>query len=160
MSLHQHHTAEDIEVLREMIRVAEKRRDEELQMIERINQYNLALIGFSGSFLSLLVTVKFPIIVVIVAGALLLVSLTVSLATIRPRVLKGGAIDLRYDIDQAKDGKISSLYYYLLETADVIQEAATKAGQRSYEKKNGTIFSALFLVLALAATYTLYIIYA
>ena len=44
MSLHQHHTAEDIEVLREMIRLAEKRRDEELQMIELINQYNLTLI--------------------------------------------------------------------------------------------------------------------
>jgi hypothetical protein len=40
---------EQLLVLREMVRLAENRRTEALEMIERINRYNLAIIAFSGA---------------------------------------------------------------------------------------------------------------
>ena len=68
-----------------MVRIAESRRDEELAHIERVNRYNLALIAFSGSFMSLLVTAGFSFLVVRIAGIFLIASIACSLFALKPR---------------------------------------------------------------------------
>ena len=147
----------DIDVLREMVRLAENRRNEEFAHIERVNRYNLALIAFSGSFLSLLITASFPKQTVGIVGAFLIISIIFSLIAIRPRTLKNGVLIIEDDIQNLRSGQRVSLYDYLLETAEFTEQAANSATMLSHTKKRLTIFSALFLALALAATYYLYV---
>lgn len=87
------------DVLREMVRLAEARRTEELQMMERVNHYNLALIAFSGSFLSLLVTAHFANVVVIIAGCILLISIGLSIFTVYSAILLACALLATYTLD-------------------------------------------------------------
>lgn len=155
MSLHQHHTAEDIEVLREMIRLAENRREEEMQMLEKMNQYNLALVGFAGGFLSLLVTAPFPDYTVRIAGAFLMLSILLSLLSIRPRRV-GAALVIEDDIQLIKTKHATNLYEYLLQTAELTDQTASNLNTLLMRKKNVTIFSAIFLAIALLVTYTMY----
>ncbi len=151
------HEEQDIAVLREMLRLAEKRRSEELELMERINKYNLALIAFAGAFLSLLVSRDFPRLVVQVSGALLLMSIFVSLFTVRPQLLKGaGALSIEDDVLLLKKNNTLTLKQYLLDSAELTDRAATSIAILTVEKKRWTILSAFFLVLALCSTYTLY----
>lgn len=149
---------QDILVLREMVRLAENRRTEELEGIERINKYNLALIAFTGSFLSLLITTKFPTVTVLIAGGFSLLSIGLSLVTIRPRTLRGGgALSVRSDVTLMKNGEQMALRQYLLDTAELTDLAATSIGALSSVKKRLTIYSALSLAAAMVVTYTFYV---
>ncbi|MEN9561174.1 MAG: hypothetical protein RIQ56_447, partial [Candidatus Parcubacteria bacterium] len=121
----------DIEVLKEMVRLAENRRTEEFRAIERLNQYNLALIAFSGAFLSLLVTANFEVLTVQLSGLALLISISISLLTIRPRTLKGAVLTVDEDVRAIQRGEKLLLNDYLIETAYLLDSAASKAGQRA-----------------------------
>ncbi len=144
-----------MEVLREMIRLAEDRRAEELRDLERVNKYNLALIGFSGSFLSLLVTIDFPVNLRQIAGALLILSIIFSLLAIAPRRLFGGSILLEDDIEHLRKGQSIDQTSFFLETVTVIEGAATALTKRAREKKRLTMISAVFLATSLIITYIL-----
>jgi hypothetical protein len=147
---------EKITVLREMVRLAENRRKEELEQIERVNRYNLALIAFSGSFLSLLVTAKFPILTVQISGFFLGFSVVASLIALRPRVIRGGTLVIDEDVAALREGKDLTLSDYLLVTSDLTDKAGTSAAALSHQKKWWTQAAAICLALALALTYYLY----
>ncbi len=146
----------DIDVLREMVRLAENRRAEMNESLERINRYNLALVAFSAGFLSLLVTVSFNLFIVQASGLLLLFSIFFSLLAIRPRTLKGVTLMIDQDVDILKKNIHIELREYLLVTAELTDVAATKINERGAEKKRFTILSAVSLALALITTYILY----
>jgi hypothetical protein len=146
----------DVEVLREMIRLAENRRNEELAAIEGVNKYNLALIGFAGGFLSLLVTATFPKIIVQVTGFFLLLCIGTSFLTIRPRILKNGSLKIDSDVMAVRNGAVLPYKDYLLAVGDLTNLAATAAKQLALIKRRLTIISAIFLACALLSTYILY----
>jgi hypothetical protein len=145
----------DIEVLREMVRLAENRRAETRDSLERIIKYNLALIAFSASFLSLLVTASFDIFIVQTAGLLLLISILLSLFAVRPKVLQTSII-IDQDIELIKKNVHLDLKEYVLCVAELTEAAATNLNNRAAERKRYTIASAVSLALALLITYTLY----
>lgn len=147
----------DIDVLREMVRLAENRRTEELEIVNRLNQYSLGLIVFSGAFISLLVTVSFPSYVVLIAGFFLLISIFCSLLSLRPKKVKGGSLVIFEDVDAVKRGERLELKEYFVITADITENAADNIAKRGDEKKVWVIIAALFLAIALLATYTLYV---
>ena len=147
----------DIDILREMIRLAENRRSEEIQAIERLIKYNLALIAFSGSFLSLLLTTTISKPIVEIAGWFLLVSVASSLLAIRPRSVFGGTLVVSDDVKALRKGESISLREYLLETADLLEQANAKIAPVRRYRAQMTIFSAILLALALFATYALYV---
>jgi len=151
-----HGTATDIDILREMVRLAENRRTEELEHIDRVNRYNLALIAFSGSFLSLLVSTHFEPTVVRLAGFFLCLSILSSLIALRPRKLKGGAIVIDEDVQALRSGQSLQLHSYLLDLADLTERAASSANIFSRDKKRWTIYSAILLAISLISTYILY----
>lgn len=143
-------------VLREMIRIADERRTVALDMLERVNKYNLALIAFAASFLSLLVTVEFPILIVQIAGACLIVSVFVALLNVSPKPIKGATLLLDEDIAHLKRGGTFQLQEYLLAVAELTENAASVVQQRVSIKKRWTTVSASFLVFSLLGTYLLY----
>ena len=145
----------DIEVLREMVRLAEKRRDEEFHRMEKLNTYNLALIAFAGSFLSLLVSIQFDVVVVQISGALLIISILSSLLAIRPRTIHGGTVVIDSDVRAVRNGERLSQQLYLLDTADLTEGAARSMAQSASQKTRLTIISAILLACALLAAYTL-----
>lgn len=153
-------TSEEIDVLREMVRLAESRRTEELQRVSTVNQYNMALIGFAGGFLSLLVTASFPHITVIIAGAFLIISITMSLISLAPRTLKGAIVRIDDDVSDMRNGKNISMSQFLLDTADIMEKAGFIISNRGQEKKLLTVLSTFFLALALFTTYIIYVFYA
>ncbi len=155
-----HASTNDIDVLREMVRIAEKRRDEEMKMIERINQHNLALIAFAGSFLSLLITTKLSVVIVCFAGCLLLISVFLSLWAVLPQTLKG-VLTIKDDVRILRRGEEKiHIHTYLLDVAELTEHTADAAAELTRKKKWKTIWAGIFLALSLLATYTLYIIYA
>lgn len=137
-----------------MIRLAENRRNEEFQALERISQYNLALIAFSGSFLSLLITATLPKIVPMISGVFLIVSVSVSLFAIRPKSIAGGTLVIDKDVAAIKSGKRIALGEYLLETAALLDAANNTIGPLRRKRVKFTIASAIFLALALLSAYT------
>lgn len=147
---------EKIAVLREMIRIAETRRTEELEHIDRVNRHNLALIGFSGSFLSLLITVDLPLHIVQIAGSLLLSSVCCSLIAIMPRKLSA-SIFIEKDVEHYRYGYAYALHAYLLDIAGLQEKHATVLMEFSAKKKFWTILSAIFLAAALFITYVLFV---
>ena len=147
---------EDIEVLREMVRLAENRRTEMFESLERVNKYNLALIAFSATFLSVLVTASFELFIIQSAGALLIVSIFLSLFAIRPKTIHSAALKIDKDVEQIKKGQHVHLKEFLLVTAELTDNAATNINKRALEKKIFTICSALSLAFALTITYILY----
>lgn len=147
---------QDIAVLREMVRLAENRRNEEFEHIERVNRYNLALIAFAGSFLSLLVTVKLAVVIVQIAGAFLLLSIVFSLLAIMPRKMKGGTLVVEDDVKIIRSGHTLDLQEYLLSTAELTDRAAANAAIFSKIKKWLTLFSVFFLAISLATAYYLH----
>jgi hypothetical protein len=66
----------------------------------------LALIGFAGGFLSLLVTATFPKIIVQVTGFFLLLCIGTSFLTIRPRILKNGSLKIDSDVMAVRNGAV------------------------------------------------------
>jgi len=146
----------DIAVLREMVRLAEHRREEALHMIEKVNQYNLAIIAFAGSFLSLLITVDFPKLIVQLSGISLVVSIVVSLYSIRPQKVVGGALDIADDIDALNKKELLTLTSYLLDVAELTNKAATSLHVLARAKKRTTIVAASLLAFSLIMTYTLF----
>ncbi len=148
---------ERIAVLREMIRITENWRDEQLQTIERINQYNLALVAFSGAFLSLLITAQFSRPITEICGLCLLVSIAISLLTVRPMRMKFGAVVIDNDVEMLRNGEILGLHDYLLDVADLTNQVTHSMDRFVRVKKKWTIYSAIFLALALVSTYTLYV---
>jgi hypothetical protein len=148
--------ATDIEVLREMVRLAENRRSEQKEMIERIIRYNLGLIGFSGSYLSLMITVHFPLVILYPAGFFLLCSIVISLFAVRPQVLKGSTLLIKDDITEIRSGKTMQLHDFLLLTAELTENGADSFHKRAHERKNLTIISAALLAISLILTYILY----
>jgi hypothetical protein len=146
----------DIDVLREMVRLAENRRAEMLDAIEKVNKYNLALIAFSAGFLSLLVTVSFNIFIVRLAGGLLLLSIIFSLFAVRPKRIRGVTLMINDDVDLLKQGIEMDLKEYLLAVAELTDVAASTLNNRAKEKKTLTILSAISLALALSSSYILY----
>lgn len=95
----------DINVLREMVRLAENRRSEALDTTERMDKYNLALIAFAGSFLSLLLSVDISISILQISGANLIVAILISLFAVRPQRILGGSPDITEDIIFMKQQK-------------------------------------------------------
>lgn len=137
-----------------MIRLAENRRNEEFQALERISQYNLALIAFSGSFLSLLITAALPKIIPMISGMFLIASVSVSLFAIRPKSIAGGTLVIDKDVAAIKSGKRIALEAYLLETASLLDAANNTIGPLRRKRVTLTIASATFLALALVSAYT------
>ncbi len=113
----------DIEVIKEMVRLAEQRRAEELHRMEKLNNYNLALIAFSGSFLSLLVTANFALTVLRIGGFILLLSILSSLFAIRPRIIRGGSIVIDEDVQSLRAGSAILLATALFSTYILIAYA-------------------------------------
>ncbi len=146
-----------VEVLREMVRLAENNRNEQLKMLDRVNQYNMAVIAFSGAFLSLLVSLKFSKITVETAGAFLLISVTLSLIALAPRHIKGGNLIIDDDVSALRSGKHLDLGPYLLETADLTEKAVVAINELGRRKRLWTIFSAVFLALALLTAYITFV---
>ncbi len=146
----------DISVLREMVRLAENRRTEALEMIEKINKYNLAIIAFAGTFLSLLVTGDFAYLIIRLSGGCLIVSIVFALIAIRPQKVKGGALDIVDDIKMLKNNQFIRLDSYLLDIADLTNKSAASLHLVARSKKAMTISAALFLACSLFFTYTLY----
>ncbi|HVW67078.1 MAG TPA: hypothetical protein VHA78_05130 [Candidatus Peribacteraceae bacterium] len=146
----------DIAVLREMVRLAENRRVEQLQMMERINQYNLGIIAFSGSFLSLLITIKVPSPIFYVSGCFALLAIGTALWTIRPQTLKGGTLLIADDIASIRRGEKLSLSDFLLTTSELTEHAANAASKRAHLKKQCTIIAVFFLAISLLFAYSLY----
>lgn len=137
-----------------MVLIAENRRHEELEELERMNKYNLALIAFAGSFLSLLVSLPFPSMVQQIAGGCLIISILCSLFAILPRKV-GGYVVIEDDIlVLRKDESISSEEFFL-ETAAIFELVANNIQEFSYKKKRWTISSACVLALSLIITYIL-----
>ncbi len=147
----------DLGVLREMIRLAENRRNEEFQALERISQYNLALIAFSGSFLSLLITAELPKVIPMISGVFLIASVSISLIAIRPKSIIGGTLVIDRDVTALKSGQHIALSDYLLETAHLLDEANNMIGPLRRRRVKLTIISAVFLALALFSSYTLFV---
>lgn len=147
------------EVLREMVRLAEKRRSEELEAFERLSRHNLSLIAFDAGFLSLMITMGFGKAIVAPSGLLLLFSIAFSLLSVRPRTLKGGSLSVEDDIRALRAGEDLPLREYLLETAELTERAAETIAARVAIGKRYTILSACFLALALLMTYTLYVFF-
>jgi hypothetical protein len=139
-----------------MVRLAENRRAEMLDAIEKVNKYNLALIAFSAGFLSLLVTVSFNIFIVRLAGGLLLLSIIFSLFAVRPKRIRGVTLMINDDVDLLKQGIEMDLKEYLLAVAELTDVAASTLNNRAKEKKTLTILSAISLALALSSSYILY----
>lgn len=144
-----------VDVLREMVRLAEKRRDEALHMIERMNKYNLAIVAFAGSFLSVLVTADMPIEAVRLSGACLIASVIVSIAAVRPERIQGGALDVAEDVVAFRQGQTPSLECYLADVAELTNGAAESLQHYANRKKKWTIVAALFLALSLVSAYIL-----
>lgn len=147
---------QDIAVLREMVRLAEDRRTEALEGLDRVNRYNLALIAFSGSFLSLLVSIQVDPDIVQIGGIGLIISIFVSLATVRPQNVPGGALEVTADVQAFRAGTPQPLRTYLIDVADLTNIAAASLNRLARVKKRGTIISAIFLAFSLAVTYILY----
>lgn len=138
-----------------MVRLAELRRYEALEMIERINKYNLAIIAFAGSFLSLLATADVEIYVVRFAGVNLILSIITSLLAVRPERVKGGALDVEEDVSALRNNEKISTEQYLLDVAVLTNDAARSLQLHANAKKKGTIIAALFLAFSLIVTYIL-----
>jgi hypothetical protein len=152
------HAAQDrLAIIREMVRLAENRRTEAIGRLEKINQYNLAMIGFSGTFLSLLVTAEFPIAIVRVAGLSLIASIGVALCNISPKPLKGATLLIDEDVYALRRGEDAGPFAdYLLSVADLTEAAATVIHKRASVKKRWMTMSAIFLAFSLISTYILY----
>ena len=146
----------DIQVLREMVRLAENRRTEQLQTIEKINQYNLGVIAFSGSFLSLLITIKVSPDIFYVSGFFALLAIGVSLWTIRPQILKGSILLISDDIKALREGQSMRLYDFLLATADLTEQTANAVSERAMKKKQNTIMGVFFLAISLLFSHCMY----
>ncbi len=144
-----------MDVLREMVRLAEKRRDEELHMLERVNQYNLGIIAFATGFLTFLFSNGFGQGTTVLDGFLLLVSIFISLFAISPRRLKATLI-IEDDVEAISNGVVLDLKEYLLETAALTDKTASNISDLLFWKKKVTILSAATLVSALTVTYILY----
>jgi hypothetical protein len=145
----------DIELLREMVRLAENRRTETRESLERVVKYNLALIAFSASFLSLLVTASFDILIVQVAGLLLIISILLSLFAVHPKSLQS-TVSVDQDIEAIKNGSNFDLHEYMLAVAELTEVTASNFNKRGSERKRYTIISAISLALALLITYSMY----
>ena len=146
---------QDIQVLREMVRLAENRRTEALEMIERMNRHNLALIAFAGTFLSLLISLDIPLLVTRISGGSLICTILISLFTIRPQKVSGGTPDISEDIILLRSSKYLSISSYLLDVADVTSRAGSRLHGLAAIKKKTTIFAASFLAFSLLITYIL-----
>lgn len=146
----------DIEVLREMVRLAENRRTEMFDSIEKVNKYNLAIIAFSAGFLSLLVSAQLDLLLVRIAGASLLFSILLSLFAVRPKTILGASLMINDDVELLKKGIAIQTNEYLLLVAELTDVAATNLNARAKEKKILTILSAIFLAFALFSSYILY----
>jgi|GEM_PF-6237398 len=147
---------QNLDVLREMVRLAERRCEEELHMIERVNQYNLALIAFSAGFLSFLVANDFSKSTVGVIGASLIASFVLSLIAISPRRLKG-TLEIIEDVEAIRKRERLLLHDYLLSVAELTDTVAMNVSILVRKKKKITIYAAIFLAVALIGTYILYI---
>src|SRR3989338_4890572 len=147
---------QDIEVLREMVRLAENRRTEALEMIERLKKYNIALIAFAGSFLSLLITVGSSLLSLRVAGGSLVATICFSLYAVRPQRVHGGALNVASDVSSIKEQKNLLFAPYLLEVAELTNNAATTLHAFAISKQRVTTISALFLAFSLIGAYILY----
>lgn len=147
---------QSIEVLREMVRLAEGRRGEALDMIEKMNKYNLALIAFAGTFLSLLISTNVPLPTLRFVGAFLILTVISSLVAIRPQKIRGGAPDISDDIRLFQEGKGYPLSEYLLAVASVTNEAASELHFIADVKKKFTILAALLLAFSLLLAYILF----
>ena len=150
------HLNTDVDVLREMVRLAERRRNEELDALEKVNKYNLALIAFSGSFLSLLISTGLDVYIVRISGFALVLSILSSLSAIRPKILKGGAISIEDDVTSIKKGGNLNIQRYLVDVAELTNMAAISITKHTQEKRRWTIASASFLAFSLGITYILY----
>lgn len=148
-------SSDDIAVLREMIRLADRRRDEELRMLEKINAYNLALIAFSASLLSFLVSLQFDKTSVQLVGAFLLLSIVVSLLTVAPWKIFG-SVEITEDIEHVIDGGHWKIDAYLLATANITNQAGTNVRRLVRLKKTLTIVAGILLAIALLLTYIRY----
>jgi len=140
-----------------MVRLAEDRRTEALQSLEKVNQYNLALIAFAGSFLSLLVSLPFERTTIIVVGLFLLSTIFLSLWNIRPQTVKGGVLVIDEDVKAMRDKKKIIYADYLLDIADLTSRASIQIQKVMLLKKRGTIYSACFLAIGLFLTYILHV---
>ena len=147
---------EEIDVLREMVRISEDARTEQLQTIEKLNQYNLAIIAFAGSFLSLLITVKVPSMIFYPSGLCALLSIATALWTIRPRILKGGSLSIEEDARDIRQNRGPSLHTFLLLTAELTQQATQLATKLALHKRKLTIIAVIFLALSMCMAYRLY----
>ncbi len=146
---------DELAVLREMVRLAEIRRSEELLMLERINQYNIALIVFNGSFLSLLVTAEIRITIVQNAGLLLIASMILSIYGIWPKILRGG-VDIEDDLESYRRSEEMKIQEYLYATAKAVNEAAQNIAEFNIRKKKITGIAAILLAFSLLAVYIQY----
>lgn len=147
----------DLDVLREMVRLAENRRNEELVNIERLSKYNFAIIAFAGSFLSLLLSVSLQKFIVNFSGLPLIVSILLSIFALRTRSVKGGNIIIDQDVEDLRMGNVLMIENYLLDTADLTNHAAKNLREYSVIKKKITMISASFLAFALILTYILHV---
>lgn len=143
----------DITVLREMVRIAENRRTEEFETVERMNKYNLALIAFCGSFLSLLFTVNVRFVTLSICGFILSLALICSFIAIFPRRIRNGALTIDEDIKLLESGKTLHLSQYLLDIAKLTDEASRQVALLVSKKKIWTIFSAALLAIAIISAY-------
>lgn len=149
---------ERLAVLREMVRLAEYRRGEAISMLEKINQYSMAMVAFSGTILSLLVTADFSEIAIMITGFPLIVSICCALMNIIPKPLKGATLLIQKDIDDLRTAqRMFSLDAYLLDIAELTETAATVIGGRATRKKRTMTISACFLALSLACSYFTFI---
>jgi len=145
-----------IDVLREMVRLAENRRAEALSALEKMNKYNLAIVAFAGSFLSLLVTVPMSIVIIRSAGLSLITSIIFAIWSIRPHRLRGGgALDIGDDVVALKHNQTLKIKQYLLDTAEFTNISANALQSYANNKRKWTIIAAVFLAFSLLITYIL-----
>lgn len=148
-------TDDHLAVLHEMVRLAEMSRTEALNTIERINKYNLALIAFAGSFLSLLISTNIAQPIVQIAGASLIITIILCLYTIRPQRIQGGTPDITDDIQILRSKQQLILSGYLLDVAELTNNASIALQKAGSHKKRTTIVAASFLAFSLVSTYSL-----
>lgn len=144
-----------LDLILQILRLAEMRRSEELQMMEWINKYNIGSMVFNGSFLSLLVTASFDSHTLQVAGFFCIISMMLSVIGIWPTVLKATLL-VEDDIAEAKKGNSMSLPQNLIATADVTTMAANNIAAYNKHKKAMAGSAIAFLATSIIVTYIRY----
>lgn len=114
------------------------------------------MIAFDGTFLSILITNDLSSTIIRVSGAFLIASIFTSLIAVQPKRLKAGALDIVDDVTVLREGKSLDINAYLLDVAELTNNAAEDLHLTAAEKKKSTIISAVLLALSLLSTYILY----